>query len=331
MPSRSSYMFALAVVLSTSLVTAAENVGNTTFLDQGWSKKTRELFYFTPQGSRFMPFAWFIALEALDGTRFADSANLERYGFIPPDSPHPLNPALLPIGFALEPIQPTSLANSRSEAAVTLSPQLGLTCAACHTGNVQAGGATIRIDGGPARLDFDSFYADLSAAVERTLLDAEVFQRFANRVLTHNSTKAQAELRELFSEFQVRLAGDALIRHPTLASGFGQLDALTQSINSLAAVDQGDTRNLRAVTAPVSYPQLWLAPELEFVQWSPIAASPIGRNGGEVLAVFGYRDPHRTAGGLVQLYDPRQRTTVARKLDSRTETSSLERSNTRAD
>jgi hypothetical protein len=62
---------------------------------------------------------------------------------------------------------------------------------------------------------------------------------------------------------------------------------LTQSINAIAVADQVDPQNLRPVNAPTSFPSLWLAPDLEFVQWNPLAANPIGRNGGEVLGVFG--------------------------------------------
>ena len=235
-----------------------------------------------------MPYAWFMALETIDGKdMFASSANLERYGFIPADGSHPLNPGGLPIGFAVDPARPVGAPPVSTEAMSSCTPEIGLTCAACHTANITVGGQPVRIDGAPARIDLDVFYGQLSAAVDHTFFDDETFHRFAGRVLKDTSPAATDELRRLFAEFQARLAGDAIVRHPTLASGFGRLDALTQSINSLAALDQGDARNLRAVNAPVSFPQLWLTPELEFVQWSPIAASPIGRNGGEVLAVFG--------------------------------------------
>ena len=264
-----------------------------TILDQGWSTEIRERFYFTPQGSRMIPHAWFMALERPDGPgMFAAPENLERYGFIRADGPHPLNPDGLPIGFAID---PGAQRRSESETALGYNTastgaerrQLGLTCAACHTANVTVGGRTIRVSGAPAHLDFDTFYADLANAVTLTLFDPARFERFAGRVLGAASITAVPELKLEFAEFQTRIAGEAAIRRPTLASGFGRVDALTQIINSLSVRDQGDPLNLRAVDAPTSYPPLWLTPQLEFVQWSPIAASPIGRNGGEVLGVFG--------------------------------------------
>src|SRR5262245_40173971 len=75
-----------------------------TYIDQGWPPEVRELFYFTPQGSRIIPYKWFMALETVDGRGlFADPAHLARYGFIYADGPHPLNPGGLPIGFAIDP------------------------------------------------------------------------------------------------------------------------------------------------------------------------------------------------------------------------------------
>jgi mono/diheme cytochrome c family protein len=277
-----------AAALATAVAFAAPPAGNAqpvSFLDQGWSKDIRERFYFTPQGSRIIPYAWFKALETPDGSGlFADATFLRRYGLLPADGAHPLNPGMLPIGFALDPVAAPGAAPG---AGAKDGPQLGITCAACHTAQVTVEGRAIRIDGGPAAVDFDSFYADLSVAVARTVFDPARFQRFAARVLTAGSAAALAELQQDLAAFQARLAGDAAVRHAALASGFGRVDALAQIVNALAVTSQGDPRNLRLVNAPTSYPPLWMAPELEFVQWSPIAASPIGRNGGEVMGVFG--------------------------------------------
>jgi mono/diheme cytochrome c family protein len=261
--------------------------------DQGWTHEIRQLFYFTPQGSRLIPYAWFKALEVADGTgMFADNANLTRYGFIPADGPHRLNPDSLPIGFAIDPVAaPAGNAeisvNTSLARAAEPGQQLGLTCAACHTATVTVEGRPMRIDGGQAHLDFDTFYADLSQAVTRTLFDPAKFQRFAARVLGAPTVTGASELQLQFAAYEAKLAGEAALRRPSLASGFGRVDALTQIINSLSVRDQGDPLNLRPVDAPTSYPPLWLTPDLEFVQWSPIAGSPIGRNGGEVLGVFG--------------------------------------------
>jgi mono/diheme cytochrome c family protein len=249
------------------------------YLDQGWSPELREQFYFTPQGSRMMPNAWFRALETLPGdARFADPANLARYGLIAPVGENDLNPDGYPIGFAVDP----------DPGMAGVGPAVGLTCAACHTASVTVEGRAIRVDGGPGHFDFDSFYQDLARVVQVTLVDEERFNRFAGAVLGEGLTpESAAQLKGGFAAFSVEFLGEAALRRPAMHSGFGRVDALTQIVNSLAVRDQNVVANLYPVEAPTSYPPLWLAPDLEFVQWSPIAASPIGRNAGEVLGVFG--------------------------------------------
>jgi mono/diheme cytochrome c family protein len=269
----------LAGLIGAATLRAAEadSSAHVAYPDQGWGDETRQLFYFTPQGSRMIPYAWFMALESADGQgMFATTANLERYGFLAADAPHQINPHSLPIGFAIDPVEIPGRGRS-----------LGLTCAACHTANVTVEGKVLRIDGAPAQLDFDQFTSDVAAAVRRTLFDRAAFQRFASRVLKAPEPNAFNQLRQQFTDFQATLAGDAAIRHPALISGFGRVDALTQIFNSVSVVDEVEPRNLRLVNAPVRYPPLWLTPELEYVQWAPVAASPISRNGGEALGVFG--------------------------------------------
>lgn len=265
----------------TCLSNASDPQAGVTYLKQGWDNTTRQHFYFTPQGSRMIPAKWFMALEAKDGGMFSENANLKQYGFIEADNPSPFNPYRLPVGFAIDttPIPARGLS-------------LGLTCAACHTANVTVQGKVIRIDGAPANLDFDMFYSDLTAAVEHSYYDGSAFARFASRVLPDQTPLAISQLHLQLAEFQSMLAGDAVIRTAGLASGFGRVDALTQIVNALSVSGQKEPNNLRSVKAPTSYPHLWLAPHLEFVQWNPIVASPIARNGGEVLGVFGVAKLH---------------------------------------
>ena len=266
------------------------------FLEQGWSNELRELFYFTPQGSRIMPYTWFRALETPNGAGlFSDVRFLERYGLLAPEPGSSFELAGLPIGFAVDPgddgDDESTLALSPDPAGLSTSGRhVGLTCAACHTATVTVEGRPIRIDGAPAHFDFDNFYDDLARAVSATLFDERRFERFASRVLGTEGLTGAAQLKLQLAAFQTRLVGDATLRRPVVASGFGRVDALTQIVNSLAVRDQREPANLVPVAAPTSYPPLWLTPQLEFVQWNPIAASPIGRNGGQVLGVFGSAD-----------------------------------------
>jgi len=264
------------------------------YLDQGWDDAMRELYYFTPQGSRLMPYSWFLALETAAGeTRFSDPANMARYGWLNHGRAK-LNPDNLPIGFTKEP------ANDSAE-----KYWVGMTCSACHTNDIQAKGKRIRIDGGPALADFTLFITELSAAVQANLNDQTRFGRFAANVLGHDPTPTEtAQLKTAYRTFAAELVGNLWMRTPHRPSGPGRVDALNQITNALAVTNLGVPENLRPVSAPVSFPFVWLAPHLDWVQWAPVASSPIARNVGETLGVFGkaeFKDPNNLFHSSVML------------------------------
>ncbi len=92
------------------------------------------------------------------------------------------------------------------------SGQLGMTCAACHTGQLeyQKDGAThaLRLDGAPAAADFQQFLTDLTAAARATLAQPDRFTAFAKAVLGSGSTPAKAaQLRTDFGAW-VKQFGD---------------------------------------------------------------------------------------------------------------------------
>ncbi|MEP3276274.1 MAG: di-heme-cytochrome C peroxidase [Stappiaceae bacterium] len=283
---------------------------------QGWTDDQRERYYHLPQGSRMMPYKWFRALENEAGTAlFSSRENLQIYGFIPSPYTGKSNPDGLPIGFAIEEVHDGGAfrvgeTNDGSAQTGKKKAIVGLTCAACHTADVTVRGKTIRYDGAPAMLDFDTFYQDLAQAVNQTLFEPARFEKFAAKVLDKPTKQAIAQLEQEFAVLQTEMTADAIIRKPVVHSGFGRLDGLTQIANALAVRDQMQPLNLRGVAAPVSYPSLWLTPQLEFVQWNPIAASPIGRNAGEVMGVFGSavlsgngKDLYRSTLLLENLYE----------------------------
>ena len=106
---------------------------------------------------------------AASGAPFlADS--LARYGYLPNEA----NANGLPVGF-------TSAGPEGSEIA-------GMTCAACHTRQIEVDGVAYRIDGGPAIVDFQSFLADLDTAVGTVLATGPAFDAFAAKVLGGSAT-----------------------------------------------------------------------------------------------------------------------------------------------
>lgn len=282
---------------------APENPAAVVYLDQGWSPEERQQFYYTTQGSQLIPFDWFLALERVGAKeKFASAANMERLRFIPQPPSKDRNPDGLPIGFVKDDnpktVREPNIKRSflgpefeRLKPADLTNKWLGLTCAACHTGNIQSGMTVIRIDGGAAMADVQSFLSELSDAVTATLKDNEALERFAREVLektgTGYSPAEQNALRDRMKEYSpalVRLVRRGTGKHPY---GFGRLDAFGAILNEVCDTSLNMPANYHPSDAPASFPFLWGAPALDWVQWNGSADNPLGRNVGEVLGVFG--------------------------------------------
>ena len=157
------------------------------WLPQNWTEEQRRRYYHTAQGSELLPYAWFLALEqprftVKGAAPFKDDRYLQGFGFIP-DSAYEQNPDGLPVGFARD---------DRFVDPYTGQTQvvLGITCAACHTGELFYGGKAIRIDAGPTLIDLQKFTEALGLAVTWTYYDPPRFRRFAGRVLGPNHSHA---------------------------------------------------------------------------------------------------------------------------------------------
>jgi hypothetical protein len=251
-----------------------------TYAEQGWSPADRDTFYSTSQGSRMMPYAWFKALRRLDADDPFDADQLQRYGYLRNDSPS--NSEGLPIGFVID--------------GEGTSAQIGMTCAACHTGQLeyQQAGLThaLRIDGAPVNADFQQFLTDLTAAARATLAQPDRFGAFARAVLGTAFTTAKAI--QLKSDFGAWVAqfGEFMDKSlPPSPWGPGRLDAFGMISNRVAARDLGVIGNFKIANAPVSYPFLWNAARQEQTQWNGgvpngLFIQGLARNTGEVFGVF---------------------------------------------
>ena len=110
------------------------------FPEQGWAAAERQEFYYLSQGSRLVPYDWFLALEQADDTElFRSDSHLERFGYIVSEPDPRWNPDGLPIGFVRD--------GSPDRDGVSW---LGLTCSACHTTFLEHSDVALRIDAGPA-------------------------------------------------------------------------------------------------------------------------------------------------------------------------------------
>ncbi|TCO68855.1 di-heme-cytochrome C peroxidase [Rhodovulum euryhalinum] len=265
----------------------------TVFVDQGddWTPGLRAAFYTQDQGSRIMPLAWMRALRLPDGAPFLHDA-LARYGYLP--MPDRLDDDL-PVGFAI---------NGRGPRMA-----VGMTCAACHTREIDVNGTAYRIDGGPAIVDFQAFLQDLDAAVLAVLADEDAFAAFADAVLgAATDDAARAALRAEVAAWSHRFHTLMERALPEPPWGAGRLDAVSMIFNRLAGLDIGSETedylipdNIAVADAPTRYPFLWNAARQDYTQWPGFAKNGndllgLARNLGEVYGVFGEFHPARKPG-----------------------------------
>ena len=259
-------------------------------LDQNWTPEQRQQFHHTPQGTRLLPAEWFRALEqpcfSPSGCGlFADPAYLTRFGFIPSHK-DALNPDGWPIGFALD----KDFVDPVDKAA---QPVVGLTCAACHTGELFYGNKVVQIEGAPAMIEVAAFQKALGLALAFTdtfPLNVRRYGRFERRVLGPNATSEQkaALKRQLDAymdgakhQLDVTSAGHIYDNE----AGFMRTDALARIGNQVFAADANIDANYAIADAPVRFPQIWDASWFNWVQYNSSIADPLARNIGEALGV----------------------------------------------
>ncbi len=255
----------------------SNTIAKTVSLSQGWDWDTQQKFWYTTQGSKFMPYSWFLWLEQENSTElFRSAQNIEKYKYIPQKAT-PLNPDGLPIGFAND---------NKKDAWV------GLTCSACHTGQVNYQETAMVIDGAPTMADFQTFFIDLEKTMNYTLNSNVKFEKFAVNVLGEKYNESSAnELRSEFLKVTKSLSNRNSLNETKNPYGFARVDAFGQIFNMVSAHDLGVPENKTEPDAPVSYPFLWDTPQSNLVQWNGLLSNhgigPLGRNVGEVLGVFG--------------------------------------------
>jgi len=277
----------------------------------------------TPQGTYFMPYQWFLALEAPEQgktfgqppaaagvrdlpeswrmkpaassavqPRFASPEYLARFGMLNQPKSRD-NPDGLPAGLTrqLGYVDPMT-ANAQPQTV------LGLGCALCHAGKVEYNGKALFVDGGPSHVNLDMFGAKFLVALLQTLLPDQLdvppwdwtfsrFDRFAAAVLgTATPTELQKfSLYTQLLDFAIQKARTPVPPSSTSA-GFSRLDALDAIGNQVFAVDAQTPGNVAASTAPVSYPMVWTVPWLAWAEYPGVVRNPMIRNVGEALGVF---------------------------------------------
>lgn len=139
--------------------------------EQGWAWPEAHWWHHASQGTMFMPYRWFLALETHAGRSLlsSDGVLVDGFGFLASPATE-TNPDGLPIGFSRTP--------RKFGPGAGLS-WVGITCAGCHTGRIDYRGARIIIQGGPARANFKAFRDGLFAAILANRCDVAGFRRRA--------------------------------------------------------------------------------------------------------------------------------------------------------
>jgi hypothetical protein len=240
----------------------------------GLSQQQRQAFYHLSQGSEILP--W-ILLTAVDvkgpGSSKPFVENLSRFGLLP----DPGRDDGLPVGLTVA-TNPFTFGMDF----------VGVTCAACHVGELRHDGKAVRVDGAPNMFNLQLFYSEAVGALLATTSDRgklwdalkrlgrQDWQRYgvaapfvrpatlvyygANVLLHRDRLDARLELIDVIRVAQAHRDPE----HPT--SGFGRLDAFDGTRNflftRLRKADAGATfavnsANLVKLDAAVKFPPLW--------------------------------------------------------------------------
>jgi hypothetical protein len=166
----------LSLLLPVISVSAEENKSpsEVIYLNQAWTAQDRANFYWKPHGSALLSYDIYLAL-TIPGTNelFNSRANSNRMGLLLEPINQTANPDDLPVGVAKSVVTSGTLRGTYA----------GLTCAACHTNQIQYKGSQIRIDGGGAsRFDLLLWLQTLSRSVDAPLNDPVLFASLVNRI-----------------------------------------------------------------------------------------------------------------------------------------------------
>lgn len=314
-------------------------VKQTRWLEQNWSDDERFWFHHVSQGTSTLPvpYTWFLALEQPElsplstPSLLSDSEYLRRYGFIP--SPKQVgsgagsqdkhltfygNPDGLPVGFS-------KLPASQDPVTGEMQPdQIGFTCAACHTGQIEYRGTSLRIDGAPAITDLGKFRNALELALTQTDTIPGRFERFAKRVLgeaytADRAAQLQGKLKALLARIQQVKTITDTVADQNVEEGFARLDAINRIgtqvffTNLLGAPGFDAKVNLTGNNAPVNYPHIWDTYWFTWVEYDASIMQPMFRNAGEALGVGAKinlvnptRPLYKSAVGVQELHEIEQ-------------------------
>lgn len=188
------------------------------YLAQGWKPADSMWFYNITQGSDLLPYDFFMVLEK-PGTSdlFRSDENLNYYRYLSQKATLS-DPDALPVGFVKDTYKGKDF--------------LGFTCAACHTAQLNYKGVGIRIDGGPAGTDMDSFLQALATAVWAARTDSKGGRaRFIKNVMDRGHYTSEDDVVKDLQKYAQRLSMYNIVNHSETAYGYSRLDAFGRIYN----------------------------------------------------------------------------------------------------
>jgi hypothetical protein len=262
-------------------------------LQQCWDKSDQIRFYTTNQGSQIAPYELIKHIEMpLSTDKFFARANFERWRFLPleqtdrdQDSDVDKDVQDWPLGFV---INTTSTGKEAWH-----GKWLGLTCAGCHTGQVEYDTKKLRIDGAPTMADLNQFLWDLQAALKATYEDGlnngDKFKRYAKNF--------PGEWDRVLLNRLGRVVTDGVMWHhrndPPTPPGYARFDAVGLIFNQLIFMSGSEPIGNFKNDAPVSFPFLWDTSHHNQTQWNGVAPHiPMVRNITQGIGAFAKYDPH---------------------------------------
>lgn len=240
----------------------------------GLTPAQKETYYHLSQGAEILPWFLVTAVDVADPNSTKPFVeNLGRYGLLP----DPARSDGLPVGLTVA-----------SNPFTFGMDFVGITCAACHVGELHHGGKAVRVDGAPNMFNLQLFYSDAVDAVTAATSDRSKLWRALKRlgrqdygryglaaplvrpatlvyyganVLIHRDRlDARLELVAVISAAKEQRDPD----HPT--SGFGRLDAFDGTRNfiftrlrkaDVAGGFEVNKANMVKLDAPVKFPPVW--------------------------------------------------------------------------
>lgn len=275
----------------------------------GLDDDLRAEFHHLSQGAELFPLKLLQVIDNPEDEEQPFINGLSRYGLLP----DPQDPGGLPVGI--------SIANNRNTLGLDM---IGITCAACHVGEIRHGGKGVRVDGAPNMFDMQTFYADVIRMTKKAFHEREANDRVKERLFARSyeqygvlapalrpfdlilkavgvgkSLEEIAARRGLATVIEAAIGyrdaklaekGESCATLPhACTSGFGRLDAFNGTRNFVLA--QLDLVNIVDLDAPVKFPPVWGFEDFDWVEWSQNTNSVMERNVTETIG----------AGALVKL------------------------------